>query len=179
MFDRAPLYALAACTLAACGGSYGTNRAPELPATTDNAAAPASAVSRATSTDGTQAFQAFRRTNAHIGLWGATAEDCPAGALNVAPGRIVDPLSNRACRFGDFAREETDEGITVGINAECPVVGAEPSPDGEVPSEEVAFIFAISNDLTTANISIAGADATTLTSCEALLAPPAEEEEAE
>ncbi len=175
MTYRAPLYALAACSLAACGGSYGSNNTPELPATTDNAATLASAVARANSTDGTQAFQAFRRANAHVGLWGVTAEDCPDGALYVAPGRIVDPLANRACRFGDFAREEVSGGITVGINAECPVANAEPTPDGEIPSEEVSFTFAITDDLSTANVSIAGAEAVTLTSCEVLLAPPAED----
>lgn len=179
MTYRAPLYALAACTLAACGGSYGSNNTPELPATTDNAATLASAVSRANSTDGSQAFQAFRRANAHIGLWGTEAADCPNGALNVLPSRIVDPLANRACRFGDFAREEVDGGITVGINAECPMVDAEPTADGEIPSEEVAFAFAITDDLSTANVSIAGAEPVTLTSCDVLLAPLVEDEEAE
>ena len=48
MRHRAPLFLLASLTLAACGGSFGSSNAPELPPTTDNARALASAYQAAT-----------------------------------------------------------------------------------------------------------------------------------
>lgn len=177
MTYRAPLIGLAGLALAACGGSYGSSNMPEMPSTTENAATLASAFSRANSTNGTVAFQAYKRQNAHVARWAADADGCADDFIDIIPGRVVQSEENRACQFDDVELEEVSGGINVSFLATCPQAGAEPNAEGEVPTEEVSFQMAVTDDLSTANMSVNAGDVETLTACEVLLAPEPEEEE--
>ena len=183
MIQRATLIAIAALGLSACGGSIGTNSLPEISVPTANAAALASAFSRAKATDGTVAFQAYRRQNAFVARWAADADACITDYTYIVPGRVTQGFENRVCQFGtgedELLRQDIDGGMAFAFTATCPQVGAEAGPDGNVPTEFVAFQISVTDDLSTANLVLDEGEVETLTDCELLLAPVEEETEEE
>lgn len=164
-------------TLAACGGSFGATE-PELPSTTANAAPLASAFSEAMTSDGTAAFEQFRRDNAHLGRWAVDAAACVGDFYDVGSSRLVEGANNRACAYNGVARGDTGGSPAIGLTAVCPVVGAEPDPEGNIETEEVTYTFVYPDGIESATLDVNGT-AIAVTRCDILLAPPEPEAEEE